>query len=273
MRGLWWKGVAVGVTETVPGISGSTVAMIAGIYEKLIASLSMLSTKDRHQAIPFLAVFGFGMVTGLLGAIWTVDYLLHTYRTPTLLFFAGIITGFLPGLVKETASMGKGIRLKETGWICAGIAVVILLQTAGGRITFETEGSTWVHYLFLGSAGLAASTALVLPGMSGALILTILGVYETVTAAVLQLNFSVLLPIAAGAVTGLLVISRLVKAALSKHPFRTYLLITGLVTGSLYALMVNLDSSAPAVWLASGVTFTAGAAGMLLIANLSSTKT
>ncbi|WP_444683857.1 undecaprenyl phosphate translocase family protein [Alkalicoccus luteus] len=240
---------------------------------RLIASLSMLSTKDRQKAIPFLAIFGFGMVTGLLGAMWTIDHLLQTYRTPTLLFFAGIITGFLPGLVKETAAMGKGIRVKEAGWIFAGIAAVIVLQAAGGRITFETEGSAWVHYLFLGSAGLAASTALVLPGMSGALILTILGVYETATAAVLQLNFSVLLPISAGVITGLLVISRLVKAALTNHPFRTYLLITGLVTGSLYALGVNLEASAPAVWVASGVTFTAGAAGMLFIANLSLTRT
>lgn len=88
MLGIIFRGMAVGITETVPGISGSTVAMILGIYERLIYSLSILTTKHRKEALPFLFTFGAGMVIGFAISIFIISYLLHYYRTPTLIFFA-----------------------------------------------------------------------------------------------------------------------------------------------------------------------------------------
>src|SRR5699024_12877629 len=87
-------GMAVGVTETVPGVSGSTVAMILGIYERLVYSLSILTTNQRKKAFPFLTVFVIGMVIGFALSIFLIGYLLTTYRTPTLTFFICIIIFF-----------------------------------------------------------------------------------------------------------------------------------------------------------------------------------
>src|SRR5690625_684980 len=96
-----FRGFAVGVMETVPGVSGSTVAMILGIYEKLIENLSLLTTKERKRAYPFLFVFCIGMVIGFGCSLFFIDLLLTNYRMPTLIFFVGIIFGFLPYLGRD----------------------------------------------------------------------------------------------------------------------------------------------------------------------------
>src|SRR5699024_5988048 len=107
MLGIMLRGVAVGITEAVPGVSGSTVAMILGIYERLIYSLSILTTKQRKKAMPFLFMFVTGMIVGLVVAVFLIGYLLKNYRTPTFTFFMGIIIGFLPYLWKETRSLSN----------------------------------------------------------------------------------------------------------------------------------------------------------------------
>src|SRR5699024_5640995 len=106
MFGVMFRGMAVGVTEAVPGVSGSTVAMILGIYERLIYSLSILTTNQRKKSLPFLFVFGLGMVIGFALSVFLIDYLLKTYRTPTLTFFIGIIVGFR----SEERRVGKWCR-------------------------------------------------------------------------------------------------------------------------------------------------------------------
>src|SRR5699024_8326662 len=107
MLGILLRGMAVGVTETVPGVSGSTVAMILGIYERLVSSLINFTINQRKTAVPFLTVFGIGMVIGFALSIFLIGYLLNTYRPPTLTFFIGIIVGFLPYLWKETINLSE----------------------------------------------------------------------------------------------------------------------------------------------------------------------
>src|SRR5699024_12387309 len=105
MLGILLRGMAVGVTETVPGVSGSTVAMILGIYERFVYSLSILTTNQRNKAFPFLTVFGIGMVIVFELSIFLIGYLLNTYRTPTLTLFIGINVGILPSLLNETINL------------------------------------------------------------------------------------------------------------------------------------------------------------------------
>ncbi len=90
------QGMFVGITETVPGVSGSTIAMILGVYERLLNALSMLTTKDRIKAFPFLFTFGIGMAGGFIASIQLIQYLLANFQLQTFFFFIGIITGFLP---------------------------------------------------------------------------------------------------------------------------------------------------------------------------------
>src|SRR5699024_3622971 len=127
------RGIAVGVTETIPGVSGSTIAMILGIYERLIYSLSILTTNQRKNALPFLFTFGIGMIVGFLFGIFLIDYLLKNYRTPTLMFFIGIIIGFLPYLWKETLSLSENkLKVKHYIIIFLFLCLVIFGQLLGG---------------------------------------------------------------------------------------------------------------------------------------------
>ena len=161
MFGVMFRGMAVGVTEAVPGVSGSTVAMILGIYERLIYSLSILTTNQRKKSLPFLFVFGLGMVIGFALSVFLIDYLLKTYRTPTLTFFIGIIVGFLPYLWKETIKLSKQkLKIKHYIIILLLLCLVILGQLLGGMSNIDLSNLSLADYLFFVVAGFVASTAL-----------------------------------------------------------------------------------------------------------------
>ncbi|MCE7791243.1 DUF368 domain-containing protein [Salipaludibacillus sp. CUR1] len=262
-----FRGAAIGITETVPGVSGSTVAMILGIYGQLIYSLSSLTTDKRNEQLPFLLTFGIGMLFGFAVSLYLIDYLLSTYRTPTLLFFAGIITGFLPFLCKEAVSKSHTYFQKTHYFIIIFFFLLVAGgQFFGGGIEMNTTDLSVGNYLFLVLAGTVASTALVLPGISGALIMTILGVYEVATASVLTLHLPVILPILSGLILGVLFTSRLVRFLLEKYTMETYSAMIGLVAGSIIAVFHNAGGLMEAqVLIVSLLTFTAG---LLLVSIL-----
>jgi len=262
MFGIIFRGFAVGITETVPGISGSTVSMILGIYERLIYSLSILTTKKRKEALPFLFTFGVGMVFGFGSSILLIDYLLSNYRTPTLIFFVGIIVGYLPYLWKETLSYSKSkLGTKNYIIIFLSLSLVILIQLLSGLNSIDINNLSFADYVFFMMAGFIASTALILPGMSGALILTMLGVYEIATASLTSLNFPIVLAIGSGVVLGVLLTSKLVRYLLANYTVETYAAAIGLVSGSIYAIFANLDGVFnTSTIIVSSITFLAGIA-------------
>lgn len=268
------RGMAVGVTETVPGVSGSTVAMILGVYERLIYSLSILTTNHRKKAFPFLFVFGFGMVVGFALSIFLIDYLLQNHRIPTLMFFVGIIIGFLPYLWKETINLSKQkLKIKHYIIILVFFSLVILGQLLGGLNNIDLNNLALTDYLFFVVAGFVASTALVLPGISGALILTIFGMYEIAMDSLVSLNFPIILSIGLGIITGILFSSKLIRYLLENFKIETYAAIIGLVSGSVYAILSNLDSAFDnQVLLLSLITFFAGASFLIILKQIQFVK-
>lgn len=267
MFGVMFRGMAVGITETVPGVSGSTVAMILGIYERLIYSLSILTTNKRKDALPFLFMFGIGMIIGFALAIFLIDYLLKNYRAPTLTFFVGIVVGFLPYLWKETVNLSKDkLKTKHYIIIFLFLCLVVLGQLLGGMNTIDLNSLSLIDYLFFTIAGLIASTALVLPGISGALILTIFGIYEIAMESLLSLNLPVILSIGLGVVLGVLFSSKLIRYLLLNFKIETYAAMIGLVSGSIYAIFYNLDSVFDIqTIILSSITFFAGIAFLITL--------
>jgi len=244
MFGIMFRGIAVGVTETIPGVSGSTIAMILGIYERLIYSLSILTTNQRKNALPFLFTFGIGMIVGFLFGIFLIDYLLKNYRTPTLMFFIGIIIGFLPYLWKETLSLSENkLKVKHYIIIFLFLCLVIFGQLLGGMGNIDLNNLSLINYLFFAISGMIASTALVLPGISGALVLTIFGIYETAMESLISLNLPVILSIGSGVMLGVLISSRLIRYLLINFKIETYAAMIGLVSGSIYAILSNLEGN------------------------------
>ncbi|GAE30483.1 DUF368 domain-containing protein [Alkalihalobacillus hemicellulosilyticus] len=254
------RGMAVGMTETVPGISGSTVAMIVGIYERLIYSLSILTTNKRKEAIPFLLTFGVGMVLGFGCSIFIIKFLLETYRTPTFLFFVGIIVGFLPYLWHDTIKHAQSkLRVKHYVIMLFFFGVVVGSQVLGSFHFIDWNHLTFFDYVFFIIAGFIASTALVLPGISGALILTILGLYEAMTASLVALNWPILFAVGSGILLGVLLTSKLIRYLLKHYTSETYSAMVGLVSGSIFAILNELDGVINnQVIIASLITFVGG---------------
>ncbi|PYZ94906.1 DUF368 domain-containing protein [Salipaludibacillus keqinensis] len=243
MLGILFRGMAVGITETVPGISGSTVAMILGIYKRLIYSLSILTTKHRKEALPFLCTFGTGMVIGFVVSIYIIDYLLSNYRTPTLTFFIGIIVGFLPYLWQETLNHSRNkLKLKHYIIMFLFLSLVVFGQLLSGTNQMDVNHLSIADYIFFAVAGFIASTALVLPGISGALILIILGIYDIATASLMSFDLPIILAISSGIVLGVLLTSKLIRYLITNYTVETYAAMVGLVSGSIYAILENLDS-------------------------------
>ena len=271
MFGMIFRGMAVGMTETVPGISGSTVAMILGIYERLVYSLSILTSKNRKEAYPFLLTFGAGMAGGFAFSIFIIDYLLTAFRTPTLMFFVGIIVGFLPYLWIETLKQAKNkLHIRHYLIMLLLLSIVVVGQSLSGMIQFDLNNLSVADYLFFIIAGFIASIALVLPGISGALILTILGLYEIATASLMSFNFPIILAIGSGIVLGVLLTSKFIRYLLSNYTAETYAAMIGLVSGSIYAILNNLDSIfSTSTIVGSLLTFLAGIA---FIITLNKTK-
>lgn len=237
-----WRGVCIGITETVPGVSGSTVAMILGIYEKLVYSISLLSTNKRREALPFLATLGLGMIIGFSLSVYSINLLLKSFPAPTMMFFVGIIVGFLPYLWKEATRQSNN-NLHHIHYVIIGLcfSVVVIIQLLSGTSNIAIGGQLSVgHFVFLFVAGFIASTALVLPGMSGALILKIFGIYYLAIESIMTFYLSVILPIIVGVLSGVLLTSKFVRLLLVRFTLATYAAMIGMIAGSVFAIMYQI---------------------------------
>lgn len=240
------QGMFVGMTETVPGVSGSTIAMVLGIYERLLNALSILTTKGRKKALPFLFTFGIGMFCGFLASIYLLQYFLDNFYLQTFFFFIGIIAGFLPYIWKDTVKTTKSGLIKKHYFIMLAslsfVIIIIIIQFFSGMDNLDPNNLSFFNYLYFIISGLFASTALVLPGISGALILTIMGIFEIAVDAISTFHLSIILTIGLGVFSGVLITSRVVKYLLTNYISETYSAMIGLVSGSIFAILSNLET-------------------------------
>lgn len=172
----------------------------------------------------------------------------------------GIVVGLIPFLWREAIILGRG-RLSAKHYILTFtfLSIVVMGQLFAGFDTWNLYELSLVDYLFFIVAGFIASTALVLPGISGALILTILGIYDLAKDSLLSFYMPVVLPLGFGVILGILMSSRFIRYLLKNYPAETYSAIVGLVLGSIFAILSNMDkaSSFPVI-VASGLTFLLG---------------
>lgn len=235
---LYAKGFAMGLGDSVPGISGGTIAVITEIYDELIyairsldlAALGMLMTGKfrqcwRHINGSFLLLVGLGMLSGLLLSANTVLYLLDNFREALMAFFVGLVLASIV-LLKEQFS------LQSAGaWLALLVGVIV---TAGVAMMEGLQATLSAPFLFM--CGAIAICAMILPGLSGAFILILLGAYQFMLQALLSFDLASILVFMAGCVCGLLAFSRLIAWLLSQFHALAYAFITGMLLGSLWAL-------------------------------------
>ncbi|MBA4746400.1 MAG: DUF368 domain-containing protein [Muricauda sp.] len=229
------KGMAMGAADVVPGVSGGTIAFISGIYEELITSinninLSLISIlkKEGIKALwnkvngNFLLALFLGIFISVLSLAKFLSWLLE--NEPILLwsFFFGLV-------VASIFMVGKEI----TRWNLGKVIVLILGAALAFFITElpASDNSGSLPYLFL--SGALAICAMILPGISGAFILVLLGSYKTILDAVHERDIKIILTVGVGAIFGLLSFARLLKWMFNHYKNITLALLTGFILGSL----------------------------------------
>ena len=219
---LFIKGIPIGMSNTLPGVSGGTMALVLGIYDRLVHSIKNIKFK---VLIPILL----GAVAGALSSAKLITFVLESYPELMKAFLLGLIFASSGATIKE---------IKEFNWKIAGLTVVgfaIAYFYSVGVNSTQAMGSISAIKAFFG--GVLGSVAMILPGISGGTILVMFGLYEGVIHALSELQMSVLLPLGLGVGVGLLSFSWLLSYLLDNYRSLLMACLTGLILGSMRSVI------------------------------------
>src|SRR6056297_1667192 len=236
---LTLKGICMGAADTVPGVSGGTIALITGIYEDLLAAVKSVNAKmlarlvkldikgslaELHLRFLLSLFLGIGVAVVTLARI--MNYLLHHHPQLTWSLFFGLIA----------ASIWV-VGRKIDRWTWAAVTTFIVGAAAAFQIVNLVPATTPETLWFIFLSGFIAICAMILPGLSGAFILLILGKYEFITATLKNpfdpVNIGIILIFLAGCALGLAGFSRILKYLLDAYHNLTLAFLTGLMVGSM----------------------------------------
>lgn len=213
----------------VPGVSGGSMAMILGIYGRLVSSVSSF-LKDIRGNFLFLLTFALGGAVGMVLFANPLLGLINRYPMPMLYFFIGAVAGGIPMIYKEAKI--RAFSWKIPVYIVLGAALVILLEKLPtGDFALDLGGGLG-NMAMLVVAGIFAAVALVLPGISVSYLFLVMGMYDVIMEAIGSLYLPFLIPLGAGLLLGILLTTRILELAMERFPQGTYLIILGFVIGS-----------------------------------------
>lgn len=254
------RGFCMALADSVPGVSGGTIAFLLGFYDRFITSLDDLlrgRKVERIAALKFLIQLGVGWAIGMGSAIIVLTKVFesHIYAISTL--FIGFILFAIPLVMREERETLRG-QWKWFFFVLIGIAFVVGVSSVNPVSGGGMQGAGMLLYVFLG--GVVAISAMVLPGISGSTLLLIMGLYLpviTAVRAVMGLDLSALPTVAAfalGVCAGVVLIIRLVRFLMERYRPQMIFLIIGLMLGSLYSVVLGpttLEEPLPAMTLAT----------------------
>ncbi len=234
-------GIVLGVSNVIPGVSGGTMAVVFGIYDKLISVIT-INVKKILSMWQFWLPLVVGAGLGILGFSTVLVALFERYPMPTNWFFIGLIVGSLPLIVsKIRISCGENVQSPPLSVVTAmliALALMIIMDTMNTHTYNQGVQLDLSIVLFsrLFISAVVAAVAMIIPGISGSFLLLALGTYTTIIGAVSELNIPLLMPVALGIPVGLLGGAKLVRVLLDKIPAQTYGAILGLITGSIVVI-------------------------------------
>ena len=232
---LYFKGVAMGAADIVPGVSGGTIALISGIYEELIftlknINLSLLKTlfKDGFKVFwkslngNFLSVLLLGIASSVILLAQVIVFLLDNHEFKIWGFFFGLIISSAFLIIKDV----NPLNTMQIIWILSGIVIAALISLSNTTQIPDTD-----IYIFL--TGSIAITAMILPGISGSFILLLLSKYEYIITAIKEFNIRTLFVFALGCIFGLIIFSRILHFLFQNYKMNLLSLLSGFLIGSL----------------------------------------
>lgn len=252
------KGMWIGGTMTVPGVSGGSMAMIMGIYDRLIGSISAFF-REPVKSMAFLGRFVLGAGAGMVLFSRFISFLFTTRAdVPLRFFFLGAVAGGVPMIYREAGV--KKFSLGAVAYPVIGILGVVILALIPEGL-FTPAGSFGPGALALQLAGgFIIAVGLVLPGISVSQMLYMLGIYETMISNISALHILPLIPLGAGALAGIFLTTKALERLMSRHPQPTYLIILGFMFGSLPELFPGVPGG---VELAGSIAAAAGGFAVL----------
>jgi len=272
--GIFLRGMAMGAADLVPGVSGGTVALITGIYDKLLQSISAVSlglvSTWKNEGIqgvwkalnaPFLIALAAGIGTSIVTLSGLLHHLLEHHKAGLFAFFFGLVAASIP-------LVGREITQRNATTAALFIAGAAMTFGVGSLPPLQVEPS--LVYLF--ACGAVAACAMILPGISGSFILLLLGVYSTVIGALKAFDLLLIATVGAGAICGLLGFSKGLKSLLARARNQVMAALTGLLLGSLQALwpwkenaiLLHTHSDGRETWLQTNAWPDSGALLMCL---------
>lgn len=243
---LYFKGMAMGVADAFPGISGGTMALILGIYKELISSISVINfslfktLKNegfnefwRKLNGTFLLMLFSGIISSLVVFMNIASYLIDNFPVLIWSFFLGLVSASIYIILKPTDlfNFNKTQHILINWLLLLSSLYISYLLTSLPEINNLNE-----NLIFIFSAGLIASCAMILPGVSGSYILVILGLYKTMSKALINLELDKIVIFGFGVILGLTSFSKLVKWGFDKFPNKILIAMTGLILGSIHKL-------------------------------------
>ena len=238
------------LADSVPGVSGGTIAFLLGFYDKFITAIDDLITGNMEKkkvAFVFLIKLGIGWVLGFISAVLVLTRVFESHIYAISSLFIGFIIFAIPVVIREEKE-SLGQNKKYLFFVLIGMAIVSAITyfnpvSGGEGMSFDNFSFGLGVYLFL--AGAVAISAMVLPGISGSTLLLIMGIYLPIINGIkeiLHFNFSSFLPIfcfGCGILVGVFSVVKLIRKALEHFRAQTIYLIIGMMIGSIYAVIMG----------------------------------
>ena len=224
----------------VPGVSGGSMAMVLGIYDRLISSVSSFFKDWKGNAL-YLIQFGLPALLGIVICASPISSVIDRFPVVSMFFFIGLVFGSLPMLYK-TAKIER-LNWKYALSFIIGVAVVVAMAylppMGGDDVSLEMSVATFLLQIV---TGIVVAVGFILPGISTSYLLLLLGTYDYVMLAIAQLNIIALIPFVLGFILGVILLTRILEICMQRFPQLTYMMIMGFLIGSLYTVYPGTPS-------------------------------
>lgn len=244
------KGFIMGIANIIPGVSGGTLALTLGIYERFIGAISHFLSNLKEN-IKFLLPIAIGLGLAILSMSRVIDYSYEHFPIPTTLFFVGLVIGGIPMLYHKVKGKKEGKQISSWIILLMTFSLVIVMafadQLFGTTAKVNLSGLDLWGYIILFFVGMIAAATMVIPGVSGSLVLMLLGYYYPILKIVKALtkfenlgeNIVIAGVFGVGVLVGIVLISKIIEFLLKKFETKTYYGVLGFIFASVLAIPIS----------------------------------
>lgn len=244
---LFIKGFILGVANVIPGVSGGTLAVSLGLYERGLECVTTLFKKFKEN-LTFIMPIALGIGVAILSTSKLVTYALTNFKAQTIFLFVGLIFGGISLIMKKVKGQKSFFNICVLCIIFIFVLGLNFVKTDTFSISFTNMKI--IDYVLLALVGFIASSAMVIPGISGSFVLMVFGYYEMIMATISHLttfknigqDLIILTVFGIGVLLGILFMAKLITKLIEKNEVRTYFAIMGFVLSSIVVLLIEIGN-------------------------------